>query len=69
MFNKGYNRNTNPKGTYMRIRLDVYVDLDKTPGTFHTKESAREIVVKILKDNIPHYRPQVCITDGDNSPA
>lgn len=46
-----------------RIKLEVYVDLDRTPGTFHTKESARNAVDAILKDSIPHYNPTVSTTN------
>ena len=46
-----------------RIRLDVFVDLDRIPGTFHTKESAAESVQSILEDRIPHYNPNVVPTE------
>lgn len=44
-----------------RIKLEVYVDLDPTPGTFHSKESARNVVDAILKDRIAHYNPMVSV--------
>jgi hypothetical protein len=45
----------------IRIKLDVYVDLDPVPGAFHTKESAQTIVRNILDGAIPHYNPLVSI--------
>lgn len=61
----GYNENQ-PKGLIMperkRIKLEVYVDLDPVPGTFHTKEGAGSIVAQILQQQIPHYNPAVSIT-------
>lgn len=44
-----------------RIKLEVYVNLDPVPGTFHSKESARNVVDRILKESIPHYEPMVSI--------
>ena len=44
-----------------RIKLEVYVDLDPVPGTFHTKESAQNVVRNILNGAIPHYNPIVSI--------
>lgn len=46
-----------------RIMLEVMVDLDPTPGTFHTKESAEESVQAILLDSIGHYNPVVLIKE------
>ena len=46
-----------------RVRLVVYVDLDPIPGTFHTKESARDQVERILKETIGHYDPLVHVAD------
>lgn len=48
-----------------RIKLEVYVDLDRVPGAFHTPESARDSVSRILNDRIPHYNPGVVIPDED----
>lgn len=48
-----------------RICLEVYVDLDRTPGAFHTPESAREQVERILKEMIPHYEPRVLLPIED----
>ena len=42
-----------------RERFIVEVDLDSFPGTFHTKESALEIIQKILDQRIGHYNPEV----------
>lgn len=48
-----------------RIKLEVYVDLDPVPGTFHSKESARNVVDRILKESIPHYNPTVSTTNQE----
>ena len=45
-----------------RIKLEVYVDLDPVPGAFHSKESTRNHVDRILKTTIPHYNPVVSTT-------
>lgn len=45
----------------IRIKLEVEVDLDPLPGTFHTAESAREVVFSYLTYVIPHYHPEVKI--------
>jgi len=45
-----------------RIKLEVYVTLDPMPGTFHSKESARNVVDAILKERIGHYNPIVSTT-------
>lgn len=50
-----------------RIMLAVYVDLDPTPGTFHSAESAQSVVRKLLLDSIPHYKPIVSIESYDTS--
>jgi hypothetical protein len=46
-----------------RIMLEVYVDLDPTPGTFHSKESARNQIAAILQNMLPHYKPMVSTTN------
>jgi hypothetical protein len=46
-----------------RVKLEVEVDLDPVPGTFHTEESAREQIHYILLSSIPHYHPRVLIDD------
>jgi hypothetical protein len=51
-----------PKGqTEMpeRIKLEVYINLDPTPGVFHTAESAQATIRNILQTYIPHYNPTV----------
>ncbi len=50
-----------------RIKLEVYVNLDEFPGTFHTKESARNCVAQILNDRISHYKPMVSIGKEDEA--
>ncbi len=42
-----------------QIKLEVTVDLDPIPGSFHTKESARDIVEATLIQRIGHYNPKV----------
>jgi hypothetical protein len=42
-----------------RIMIEVAVDLDPVPGTFHTQESAVESIQAILLSSIPHYNPVV----------
>lgn len=42
-----------------RIMLEIILDLDPVPGTFHTKESARDQVEAILLSMIRHYNPVV----------
>lgn len=48
-----------------RIKLEVYIDLDPVPGTFHSKESARNQVAAILNEAIPHYLPMVSTTSEE----
>lgn len=50
-----------------RIKLGTYVNLDMVPGTFHTAESARNVVQSILNDAIGHYTPSVSIESYDTS--
>lgn len=45
-----------------RICLMVEIDLDPTPGTFHTPASAREQVERMLTQAVGHYCPTVDIT-------
>jgi hypothetical protein len=49
-----------------RVLLEVWVDLDPIPGTFHTKESARNVVANILETQIHHYQPLVSTTNKVN---
>lgn len=44
-----------------RVMLEVSLDLDPVPGTFHTEESAKEQVKAMLLSMIPHYHPIVII--------
>lgn len=48
-----------------RVLLEVLVDLDPVPGTFHTPESARDAVQAILLNSVPHYTPVVIIAKTD----
>lgn len=45
-----------------RMSFLVFIDLDTAPGTMHTEESAREVLVNILDNAIPHYNPKVFVT-------
>lgn len=49
-----------------RISLQILVNLDPVPGTFHTSESARNQVQKILTEAIPWYKPIVVDVSEDN---
>lgn len=42
-----------------RIKLEVYVNLDPTPGTFHTGDSALAVITSLLDSAMPHYKPEV----------
>lgn len=44
-----------------RVMLATYVDLDPTPGAFHTADSARSIVNATLQRVMPHYTPIVSV--------
>lgn len=50
----------------------VVVNLDETPGTMHTPDSALMIVQNVLFQRMRHYNPQVSLApapvynDGDN---
>lgn len=48
-----------------RIKLAVYVDLDSTPGPFHSADSARNAVSNILHPRVGHYNPNVSIESYD----
>lgn len=48
-----------------RIKLAVYADLDPVPGTFHSADSARNVVGNMLNQAIPHYNPMVSIESYD----
>ena len=50
----------------VELTIVVEVQLDPVPGTFHTEESAQEVVERLLQHvlntNIPHYHPVVKLT-------
>lgn len=48
-----------------RIKLSVYVDLDPTPGQFHSAESARNTIYSMLQSTVGHYDPAVSIDSRD----
>jgi hypothetical protein len=43
------------------VVLQVVVDSDPLPGTFHTLQSIEETVARILRESIPHYDPRVTV--------
>lgn len=45
-----------------RVCLMIEIDLDLTPGTFHTVADAGNQVTRILNDAVPWYHPTVEIT-------
>lgn len=47
----------------IRITLEVDIDLDPFPGTFHTPEDARDQVEKMLVQAVPWYNPAVSIKE------
>lgn len=50
-----------------RIKLAVYVDLDPTPGSFHSADSARNHIGSLLHLSVGHYNPLVSIEEYDTS--
>lgn len=44
-----------------RILLEVIVDLDPMPGTFHTEASVVECLQALLLSSIGHYNPVVLV--------
>lgn len=49
-----------------RIKLAVYTNLDPVPGTFHSAESAQNVVRGLLKQRLPEsYHPMVSIESSD----
>lgn len=51
-----------------RVALVIQVDLDPMPGTFHTKESAHNIVRNILVGVFSHYNPIVSFAPAELQP-
>lgn len=49
-----------------RVKLEVWVNLDPTPGRFHSKESAKNVISGILLDRLGHYNPMVSVTSDQN---
>lgn len=45
--------------TRRKVLIEVEVELDPVPGTFHTADSAKEQITRILNSAIPHYHPRV----------
>jgi hypothetical protein len=43
----------------------IYVDLDPTPGPFHTSRSAWEALTRILRDSIGDYNPVVALASDE----
>lgn len=46
----------------------VYVDLDPTPGTMHTAESAHNVIRNVLHQRMPNYNPIVSIAPASLQP-
>jgi hypothetical protein len=47
----------------------VYVNLDPVPGTFHTQESAQNVIRGILEDRLPEsYNPMVSLAPAELQP-
>ena len=42
--------------------ISVEVELDDVPGTFHTIESAIDVIQSLLDTQIGHYNPKVSQT-------
>lgn len=51
-----------------RAAFVVYVDLDRVPGTMHSKDSARKVIGGILMNHIPHYHPMVSVAPAELQP-
>lgn len=51
-----------------RKAFAVYVDLDPSPGDFHTLESAQEILLTVLKNRIGPYNPEVALAPDEIQP-
>lgn len=51
-----------------RVCFAVLANLDPIPGTFHTKESARDSIAWVLHGRIGHYNPIVSIA-RNNTPS
>lgn len=43
----------------MQVQFVVTVNLDPTPGEFHSETNAEKVIQKILDDRIEHYAPRV----------
>lgn len=52
-----------------RIALLVYVDLDPTPGAFHTEESAIGYVGVVLEQRLNHYNPKIMLAPDSFQPS
>lgn len=52
----------------MRKAFLVYVDLDPTPGEFHTQESAEHAIRSILVAAIGHYHPTIVLAPEEYQP-
>lgn len=65
----GANLYEREKYARQRVCFAVYVDLDPVPGTFHSKESARNGIGRLLDERIHHYNPIVSIAPADIQPS
>lgn len=51
-----------------RVAFVVYVDLDPMPGTFHSKESAQNVLRNIIHQRISHYNPTISLAPASVQP-
>lgn len=58
-----------PDSVKTRAALIVTVDLDPTPGTMHTQESAHNVVRNIIAQRVPQYEPLVSIAPSYLRPS
>lgn len=50
-----------------RITLIIGIDLDPTPGAFHTKRDMERQVQQLLDQALPHYNPGVAVSSVTQS--
>jgi hypothetical protein len=47
----------------------LFVDLDPTPGIFHSSQSAQNAIRNLLVERIPHYNPMVSLAPEHLQPS
>lgn len=55
-------------GGRKRICFVIYVDLDPIPGSFHSQESAQNILGFLFRHYIPHYNPTLSLAPDSIQP-